>query len=65
LLSIQDDGQGFDVLRSRGLGLLGMEERVAHLNGTLELVSEPGKGTLISVILPLAANVAEQKTAAS
>jgi len=65
LLSIQDDGQGFDVLRSRGLGLLGMEERVAHLNGTLELVSEPGKGTLISVILPLAASVAEQKTAAS
>ena len=63
-LSIQDDGQGFDVKRSRGLGLLGMEERVAHLNGTLDLISEPGKGTLISVILPLAANAAEQKTAA-
>ena len=65
LLSIQDDGRGFDVKRSRGLGLLGMEERVAHLDGTLELVSEPGKGTLISVILPLAARVAEQKTAVS
>jgi len=65
LLSIQDDGRGFDVKRSRGLGLLGMEERVAHLDGTLELVSEPGKGTLISVILPLAASVAEQKTGVS
>jgi len=58
LLSVQDDGRGFDVKRSRGLGLLGMEERVAHLGGTLQLVSEPGSGTLISVILPLAASVA-------
>ena len=56
LLSIQDDGQGFDVRRSRGLGLLGMEERVAHLGGTLQLISEPGNGTLISVILPLVTN---------
>ncbi len=54
LLSIQDDGRGFDV-RSRGLGLLGMEERVAHLGGTLQLKSEPGSGTLISVVLPLSA----------
>lgn len=53
-LSIQDDGTGFDVERSRGLGLLGMEERVAHLGGRLRLVSEPGHGTLISVVLPLA-----------
>ena len=28
LLSIQDDGRGFDVGRSRGLGLLGMAERI-------------------------------------
>ena len=63
LLSIQDDGQGFDVKRSRGLGLLGMEERVAHLGGTLQLVSEPGRGTLISVILPLVAREAEQPVA--
>lgn len=54
LLSIQDDGRGFDVKRSRGLGLLGMQERVANLGGTLQLLSEPGRGTLISVVLPLA-----------
>jgi signal transduction histidine kinase len=64
LLSIQDDGQGFDVKRSRGLGLLGMEERVAHLGGTLQLTSEPGRGALISVILPLVANEAREKVAA-
>src|ERR1019366_4588619 len=35
VLSIQDDGRGFDPERTRGLGLLGMEERVANLGGTL------------------------------
>jgi len=64
LLSIQDDGHGFDVRRSRGLGLLGMEERIAHLGGTLQLVSEKGRGTLISVVLPLVPNVANEKVAA-
>ena len=63
VLSIQDDGHGFDVKRSRGLGLLGMEERVAHLGGTLQLVSEPGRGTLISVILPLVLSEAGEKAA--
>jgi signal transduction histidine kinase len=64
LLSIQDDGRGFDVRRSRGLGLVGMEERIAHLGGTLQLVSEQGSGTLISVVLPLVTNVANEKVAA-
>ena len=64
LLSIQDDGHGFDVARSRGLGLLGMEERVAHLGGTLQLVSEPGSGTLISVVLPLIASEEGQRVPA-
>jgi signal transduction histidine kinase len=64
LLSIQDDGQGFDARRTRGLGLLGMEERVAHLGGTLQVTSEPGSGTLISVVLPLVGNAAKEKVAA-
>jgi signal transduction histidine kinase len=64
LLSILDDGCGFDVKRSRGLGLLGMEERVAHLGGTLQFLSEPGRGTLISVILPLAASEAGARVVA-
>ncbi len=52
LLSIQDDGQGFDVRQSKGLGLLGIEERVARLGGKCEVRSEPGNGTLLSVELP-------------
>jgi signal transduction histidine kinase len=53
VLSIQDDGKGFDARRVRGLGLVGMEERVHHLGGTFEVRSEPGHGTLLMVELPL------------
>jgi len=54
-LSVSDDGSGFDPRRVRGLGLLGMEERVRHLGGTFQIDSRPGRGTLLRVTLPLAA----------
>ncbi len=53
VLSIQDDGKGFDARRVRGLGLVGMEERVNHLGGTFQVKSEPGCGTVLLVELPL------------
>jgi signal transduction histidine kinase len=53
LLSIQDDGQGFDVMQTKGLGLLGIEERIARLGGKCEIHSEPGGGTVLAVELPL------------
>jgi signal transduction histidine kinase len=53
VLTIQDNGKGFDVRREKGLGLLGIEERVTQLGGDLEVRSEEGHGTLISVVLPL------------
>jgi len=53
LLDVQDDGSGFDPQRVRGLGLLGMEERVRHLGGTFEIDSRPGRGTLLHIALPL------------
>jgi signal transduction histidine kinase len=52
-LVIQDDGGGFDPRLSRGLGLLGMQERVSHLNGTFDVRSRPMKGALLSIELPL------------
>jgi len=54
LLTVDDDGRGFDSRRVRGLGLVGMEERVHHLGGTLRVKSRPGAGTTIAVVLPLA-----------
>jgi signal transduction histidine kinase len=54
-LAIQDDGIGFDPqnLSSRGLGLIGMEERVRELGGTISVRSQPQKGTLVQVEMPL------------
>jgi signal transduction histidine kinase len=56
-LTVEDDGHGFDPGRTRGLGLLGMEERVKQLGGHLEIQSEPGQGTVLHVTLPVAAAV--------
>ncbi len=58
-LSVHDDGQGFDSLQVRGLGLLGMEERVTHLGGSFHLQSEPGLGTKLRIEIPLAPRPAE------
>jgi signal transduction histidine kinase len=52
VLAIQDDGQGFVPEREKGLGLLGMEERVTHLHGSFRIESTPGVGTSIRVELP-------------
>ncbi|MBI3988272.1 MAG: HAMP domain-containing protein, partial [candidate division NC10 bacterium] len=58
-LQVEDDGKGFDpeeitrfVEGARGLGLLGMKERAALLEGTLTIHSEPGKGTRVTVEVP-------------
>ena len=64
-LSVCDDGRGFaldDVLgsgsRERRLGLLGMQERVHLLDGRLEVVASPGRGTRVIARLPAVAPVA-------
>ena len=54
LLSVEDDGKGFDAKRVRGLGLAGMAERVHHLGGEFHVRSRPGGGTQLEVELPLA-----------
>ena len=56
-LSIQDDGQGFDVRQTKGLGLLGMEERVARLGGKCEIHSAPEGGTIVAIELPFSNKV--------
>ena len=53
-LTVQDNGTGFDAERVRGLGLLGMEERVHHLGGVFKIDSQPGRGTLLTIRLPIA-----------
>lgn len=57
LLQIEDDGRGFTPQNHhsvpRGLGLVSMGERVRLLEGTFTLSSDPGRGTLLSVSIPL------------
>jgi signal transduction histidine kinase len=48
LLTIQDNGQGFNVETVRkGMGLSGMKERAQLSGGSFDLESEIGKGTTI------------------
>jgi signal transduction histidine kinase len=52
---VEDDGVGFEPGRPRdgGLGLLGMQERVALLGGRLAIESRPGAGTTFVAEVPL------------
>ena len=52
-IEVTDDGHGFDPKRQRGMGILGMEERVRRLGGTLTIESAPGKGAKVKAVLPL------------
>ncbi len=53
-LTVRDDGNGFDPdAQSDGFGLLGMRERTELLDGELQVNSTPGKGTTLSVRLPV------------
>lgn len=59
VMSVQDDGCGFDLdefwkanTQIRSLGLIGMRERAILLRGELIINAEPGKGTGIFVRIP-------------
>jgi len=67
ILEIQDDGVGFDVTtvtnnyENRGsLGMINLRERTELVNGLLNFQSQPGKGTLVQVYIPLTEEAADQ-----
>jgi len=56
--TIKDDGIGFEVSHDKkasfqGLGLIGIQERVTALQGSLNVSSAPGSGTTLQVSIPL------------
>jgi two-component system, NarL family, sensor histidine kinase UhpB len=56
ILQINDDGKGFDMNamgKDKSFGLLGIKERVFVMEGQYEFTSEPGKGTSLSVSIPI------------
>jgi signal transduction histidine kinase len=56
-LSVRDNGSGFEVERTHdshtSLGLVSMYERVRMVNGTCRITSQPGRGTQVTVSVPL------------
>jgi signal transduction histidine kinase len=56
MLAVEDDGRGFSTERGSngGYGLVGMRERVASLNGSLEIESKHLAGTRLAIEIPLA-----------
>jgi signal transduction histidine kinase len=55
VLVVEDDGRGFDAATSPGrisFGLTGMRERASLAGGTLDVASEPGRGTRLEVRIP-------------
>jgi signal transduction histidine kinase len=64
-VTVRDDGDGFDArARSSGFGLMGMRERLALVNGTLE-VSSSGSGTTVSAVLPAQAPSSRERSVAA
>lgn len=63
-LSVKDDGAGFSRengnVRPGHYGLIGMKERAAQIGAEINLASEPGRGTTISVLLPTKVSHAKQ-----
>lgn len=57
IMVIKDDGKGFisdaGPMIEKGLGIIGMRERVEGMDGSFQIRSSPGKGTRIRVTLPL------------
>ncbi len=50
-LKVEDDGRGFNShqMQSKGVGLLGIQERVIVLNGEFIIRASPGQGTRLEV----------------
>ena len=62
-LEIRDSGAGFEVeevMKSAGLGLVSMKERIHLVNGTLSIESKPNGGTKIVARVPLPGTPAQQ-----
>ena len=63
MIQIQDDGAGFNqdevMNKTTSIGLLGMQERATLCGGCLEIESEPGLGTCLTLEIPIVEKVWE------
>jgi PAS domain S-box-containing protein len=55
-LKIEDNGRGItseELTAPSSIGLLGMRERAQPLGGTIEIIGAPGKGTTVTIVMPI------------
>ena len=59
-ITVRDNGRGFyipettgDLVKQGRLGLAGMQERIQLIGGNLKIISEPGKGTMVTIEAPI------------
>lgn len=55
-LTVEDNGSGFDPhvsTLSRGFGLISMQERADRIGGDLTILTKPGAGTKVHLLVPL------------
>lgn len=52
-LTVADDGRGIDKPGNGGLGLVSIRERATAMDGELEILSQPGHGTIVKVTIPI------------
>ena len=54
-IAVEDDGKGFDPVileNSEGMGWLNLKNRVAYLNGTIDIQTNAGNGTSVNIEIP-------------
>ncbi|RYY94129.1 MAG: hypothetical protein EOO11_18490 [Chitinophagaceae bacterium] len=56
IASVEDNGRGFEPDDSGGMGLRNIRTRVEYLKGEVEFDTHPGRGTVVSIRIPLADN---------
>ena len=66
VLHVTDDGMGFDLVKAarhkKSVGLLSMRERAELIGGSLQIQSTPGKGTAVTLLLPIEKKVEPLRT---
>ena len=54
LLTVEDDGKGFDINtleNATGIGYINLKQRIAYLNGKLDIETKPSQGTAVNIEL--------------
>ena len=54
-ITVEDDGRGFNTAilqNNNGIGYISLQNRVAYLNGSMDINTAPGNGTSITINIP-------------